>query len=111
VIAPYWYNGTWVFDDPAVGLQREPFVSGVPEVIDLLVENIPDAREGVRITFSEQPFPGYQMRLEWVREEVGGNWYRLADPPMEGWLCPALFRYFERAPQELYVRADPRTAS
>ena len=20
VIAPYWYNGTWVFDDPAVGL-------------------------------------------------------------------------------------------
>ena len=20
VVAPYWYKGTWVFDDPAVGL-------------------------------------------------------------------------------------------
>ena len=35
-IAPYWHEGvgTWVFDDPAAGLQQEPFVSGVPEMID-----------------------------------------------------------------------------
>src|SRR4051812_44473362 len=46
VVAPYWYNGTWVFDDAAVGLRREPFVAGVPEMIDVLVEDIPDAREG-----------------------------------------------------------------
>lgn len=26
VIAPYRYAGTWVFDDSAVGLKREPFV-------------------------------------------------------------------------------------
>jgi hypothetical protein len=26
---------------------------------------------------------------------------------MEGWLCPALFKYFEEAPPELYVQADP----
>ncbi len=25
VIAPYWYKGTWVFDDESVGLVREPF--------------------------------------------------------------------------------------
>lgn len=25
---------------------------------------------------------------------------------MEGWLCPALFRYFDDAPAELYVRAE-----
>ncbi len=37
VIAPYWYQGTWVFDDESVGLVREPFVSGVPEMIDELV--------------------------------------------------------------------------
>ena len=39
VIAPYWYNGTWVFDDPDAGLKREPFVAGVPEMIDLLVKD------------------------------------------------------------------------
>ena len=36
VIAPYWVEefGSWVFDDPAAGLQQEPFVGGVPEMID-----------------------------------------------------------------------------
>src|SRR4051794_30021833 len=24
VLTPYWYKGTWVFDDPDVGLRREP---------------------------------------------------------------------------------------
>jgi hypothetical protein len=25
---------------------------------------------------------------------------------VEGWLCPALFKNFDEAPPELYVRAD-----
>jgi len=109
VIAPYWLEGaqTWVFDDPATDLVQEPFVSGVPEMIDDLVADIPDARQGFRLVFSGQPFPGFQRRLEWVRAEMGGNWYRADEPPMEGWLCPALFRYFEEAPQELFVKAEP----
>ena len=51
VIAPYWLEdvGTWVFDDPAAELCREPFVSGVPEMIDVLVKNVPDARAGFRL--------------------------------------------------------------
>ena len=107
VIAPYWYKGTWVFDDPEVGLVREPFVSGVPEMINELVEDIPDARDGFRMTFSGGRFPDFQRELTWVREEDGGHWYRSEEPPMEGWLCPALFKYFDEAPAKLYVRADP----
>src|SRR5438128_440849 len=34
IIKPYWYERTWVFDDPATGLVREPFVAGVPEMIN-----------------------------------------------------------------------------
>jgi hypothetical protein len=110
VIAPYWKEtvATWVFDDPAVGLAQEPFVSGIPEMIDSLVENIPDARNGFRLLFSSAPFPGYQRKLRWLREEFGGNWYAADDPPMEGWLCPALFHYFEMAPAELYVKAEAK---
>jgi len=26
---------------------------------------------------------------------------------MEGWLCPA-FKYFEAAPKEIYVKAEPK---
>ena len=62
VIAPYWYEGTWVFDDDSVGLLREPFVSGVPEMIDELVQDIPDARAGFRLTFSSNPFPRRSLR-------------------------------------------------
>jgi hypothetical protein len=108
VIAPYRYNGTWVFDDPRAGLVREPFVGGVPEMIDLLVADIPAADKGFRLTFSTREFPGYQRKLTWVRGDAGGNWYRLEKPPMEGWLCPALFKYYREAPKELYVRADPK---
>ena len=32
-------------------------------------------------------------------------------PYREGWLCPALFRYFAKAPKELYVKAEPRTSA
>ena len=107
VIAPYWHYGTWVFDDPARGLQAEPFVSGVPEMIDQLVANIPDARNGFRLIFSAGPFPGFQKAFTLSREEFGGNWYRCAEPAMEGWLCPALFKYFDEAPKKLYARAEP----
>ncbi len=108
IIAPYRYHGTWVFDDASAGLKREPFVAGVPEMINVLVAKIPHADKGFRLTFSAKEFPGYQKKLRWVRGDSTGNWYRLDDPPMEGWLCPALFRYYRKAPKELYVKADPK---
>ena len=107
VVAPYWYKGTWVFDDPAVGLRREPFVAGVPEMIDVLVKDIPDSRDGFRLLFSANPFPGYHKRLDWLRGDSGGNYYRLDQPPIEGWICPAMFRYYKAAPKALYVKAEP----
>jgi hypothetical protein len=89
-------------------LEQEPFVNGIPEMIDSLVRDIPDARGGFRMLFSASPFPGYQRKLAWQREEMGGNWYASGDPPLEGWLCPALFRYFDRAPSELYVKVEAK---
>jgi hypothetical protein len=106
VIQPYWHSGTWVFDDDAVGLVREPFVAGVPEMIDVLVRDIPDARKGFRLLFSGGPFPGCQKKFTHVRGDIGGNWYRCDDPAMEGWLCPALFKYFEKAPEVIYAKAE-----
>ena len=111
VIFPYRHGGTWVFDDPAVGLLREPFVAGIPEMIDRLVEQIPHAASGFKLLFSSGPFPGYQVRVEHVREEHGGNWYRWPGENREGWLCPALFKYFDKAPAALYCRAEPLESS
>jgi hypothetical protein len=108
LIAPYWSSGTWVFDDPSVGLVKEPFVSGVPEILNTLVSAIPNARNGFRLLFSETPFPGWQDEFVRVREEYGGTWYRRAsDEKVEGWLCPALFKYYSKAPERLFIRAEP----
>jgi hypothetical protein len=108
VIYPYKYEGMWVFDDPDVDLRREPFVAGIDTMIDRLVQSIPNAEKGFRLLFSPTPFPGYTVKLEWRREEYGGNWYWSPDYQMEGWLCPALFKYFSEAPKELYGRAEPK---
>ena len=90
VIAPYKYQGTWVFDDPAVGLSREPFIAGIDTMIDKAVGDIPNAEKGFRAIFSASSFPGADWKLEWRREESGGNWYYSDRFKMEGWLCPAL---------------------
>ena len=107
VLRPYRHEGTWVFDDETVGLQREPFVLGIDVMLDRLTVDIPGAASGFRLIFSPQPFPGYTAKLEWRRDDYGGNWYFSPTYGIEGWLCPALFKYFEVAPKELYARAEP----
>ncbi|MFH1302291.1 MAG: DUF6717 family protein [Planctomycetota bacterium] len=108
VIAPYRHQGTWVFDDNSAGLVQEPFVAGVPEMIDVIVKDIPTADEGFRLLFSAKPFPEYQKKLIWLRGDQGGNYYRFEDSEMEGWICPAMFKYYETAPKALYVKAEPK---
>jgi hypothetical protein len=108
VIHPYKENGVWMFDDPRAGLVREPFVSGADDIIDRMVEGIPKAEQGVTIIFSANPFPGSHHAFDRVREETGGNWYHTPEYNMEGWLCPALFKYFETAPERLYVQVKCR---
>lgn len=105
VIAPYKYQGMWVFDDERVELVREPFVSGADTMIDKIVKDIPDAHDGFHLIFSATPFPGCNAKLLHLREEFGGNWYSWPESALEGWLCPALSKYFAQAPPEIYVRA------
>jgi len=112
IIAPYWASGTWVFDDANVGLVAEPFVSGAPAMIDQVIDlagiDLSDARrDGVRLLFSANPFPGFHKEALRVREDLGGNWYRFEEPELEGWLCPALFHYFDEAPERLFLKAEP----
>jgi hypothetical protein len=110
VIQPYRDKGTWVFDDAATGLRAEPFVNGMPEIIDRLVADIPDAAGGFRLTFSGEDFPDHEMVVDRA-ERYGRGWYYVEPRSgAKGWLCPALFRYFRDAPERIYARADPLRA-
>ncbi len=107
VIKPYRWEGLWVFDDPAVGLVREPFVAGADRMIDRATRDLPDADRGFLAVFSAGYFPDAQILLDWVRSEGGGDVYRWPEADMEGWLCPALLRYFPQAPKKLYIQVKP----
>jgi len=111
VIRPYKHVGLWVFDDERAGLVREPFVGGADVLIDRALEAKGiNGEDGFRLTFSAGEFPGYDHRFTWVRAGDGGNWYESQDFHTEGWLCPALFKYFDRAPEALYAKFDAQSA-
>lgn len=110
VIHPYKFEGLWVFDDERVGLDKEPFVSGADDMIDKLVSEVPNAEKGFNLLFSSNPFPGFDAELDWIREEFGGNWYGSTDLGMEGWLCPAMFKYFDEAPIKIFAQFKAKAA-
>ena len=110
---PYLLDGTcWVFDDERTGLKEEAFVLGMTEMISRVVEakGIPHAARGFAMSFSDRPFAGHDVELEWLRPDpAGGNWYAgtVVGEPMEGWLCPALLLYFQDPPPRIFVKCDP----
>jgi hypothetical protein len=110
-LQPYRYLDQWVFDDFTRGLVAEAFVCGMSEIIDevLLESEIDpvDVQDGFRMTFSTTAFPDHTHSLSWERgDEESGNWYRCDQTNQSGWLCPALFLFFPKAPERLYARAD-----
>lgn len=106
VIAPYKHLGMWVFDDERKGLTQEPFIAGADEIIDQWTAGIADAEGGFRLVFSPTPFPGHTLHLEWRRAETGGNVYYAKQLDREGWLCPALLKYFDSPPPEIFAKCE-----
>jgi uncharacterized protein DUF6717 len=108
VINPYKWEGMWVFDDDKVDLIREPFVFGADKIIDkaLALKGIKHPEKGFRLIFSAGPFPEFDLQFEWVRQGDGGNYYKSDEFQMEGWLCPALLKYFDDPPQEIYAKFE-----
>jgi hypothetical protein len=98
----------WVFDDNCTGLVQEPFVGGADAMIDCIVSDIPNAERGFILLFSGMPFPEYSIKLEWRRTDGSGNWYYSKQLDMEGWLCPALFKYFAEIPKEIFIQVKQK---
>ena len=83
-------------------------MAGIPEMMDEMVKDIPDATNGFRMLFSAQPFPGHTQKLTWRRGDKTGNWYYSEQYQKEGWLCPGLFKYYKDAPKVIYVKAEEK---
>ena len=104
-IAPYTTNGQWVFDDPARGLKAEPLVLGADALCDWLHEKY----GAFNVIFSANEIPEHDLLLEREGESgavSGGTQYVEANTSQRAWLCPALFKYFDEAPLNLYVKGN-----
>ena len=55
------------------GLSAEPFVAGVPEMIDVLVQDIPARPTAFGCYFPHGPFR-LPEELTWLRGDMGGNY-------------------------------------
>jgi hypothetical protein len=112
VINPYKWNGMWVFDDPAKGLDKEPLVCGADTMMDILAgEN-----ESAMVVFSSVEFPDHHFYIDWAapgnpmepNSRDDGDWY--IAPEFHNhrmWLCPALLKYFDNPPSRIYVKSSP----
>jgi hypothetical protein len=110
----YRHAGTWCFSDAERDLLHEPFVLGIPEMINILIRDKHSFVENskYRVTFAATPFPKTKFYLQRETPEANGYWYTLQeiDQPVqsrekapEGWLCPATLKFFDDFPAELYV--------
>jgi len=107
VIRPYRWNGMWVFDDPSCNLKREAFVCGADEIISRISEDIPNRNKGFILIFSEHAIPEATLVVHHEKKgERGiGDYYVHRPSGMRGWLCPALMKYFTKAPKAIYATA------
>lgn len=98
----------WVFDDEANKLAQEAFVAGMDEVIDLLVENIPNAYDGFTLCMREDvgsdefPFIAITHDTAMHHNLLGqSNYYWCNELSTKVWLCNNLYRYVDHTPQTI----------
>lgn len=104
IIYPYKHNNLWVFDDINEELLKEELTMGMEKIIEHLTYNLSNADHGFKCIFSNEPITDYDAILNHIDGENGGNWYKLKDTNMIGWLCPALYNYFNVAPKKIYLK-------
>lgn len=106
VLEMYRHAGTWVFTDEKRDLVNEPFVLGVPEIFDSVIEkqNL-KGNHLYRVIFSDQNFPLAHAKVEKISEEGGGAWYKHKKTP-PGWLCPATLKFFKEFPERIFFKIE-----
>jgi hypothetical protein len=113
----YPHSGTWCFTDEERGLIHEPFVLGIPDFIDEIIQtnDLGELDRTYRIIFSDFKFPKCQGKLVYAYEEDPGVWYLLrsveeTEPKVDlqaGWLCPATLKFFPEFPKSIFFRIEP----
>ncbi len=111
-IHSYVHNGAWVFDDESRELDKEPFVEGADLLLDAMSGR--DNYEYISqcsFYFSKNPLPNWDVKLTKESEDGYEGTYYMVDFPAKNaknegpiWLCPALLKFFDKSPKNIYVK-------
>ena len=108
VIMPYFDKSleAWVFDDEERGLKKEALVLGA----DLLCQRLYEKYGDFSASFSANYIPDSDIVLHRRTEpsRQNGTWYVEATTKQDTWLCPALFKFFNEAPDSIYLKVNPK---
>jgi Family of unknown function (DUF6717) len=105
VIYPYKHKGQWVFDDESKELDKEAFVAGADTLLDKLTDN----GSKCIVVFSEHNFPDAEHVVEIQGPEMDGTNYYSAELDHVLWLCPALLKYFNSPPENIFFQIKPQS--
>lgn len=98
----------WVFDDENHGLNKEGLVAGTDTLIELMLKE-----KNIKVTdkfyliFSDEKINNYDCKIKLLESnKLNGSWYYSDKYKLNNWLCPALFLYFKKAPDNLYIKIN-----
>jgi hypothetical protein len=103
-VRAYRENGIWFFDDEGKGIFKEPFVGGMSEIIDYILQKkfIRGGHRGIKLEFSDKSFENAE-KLQKI-EDLPDNWAKYEYEDREGMLCPVALQYFQEFPQEIFIK-------
>ena len=90
----------FAFDDDVTGLIREPFIGGANYHLDKFAGE----KNSCTVAFSNNKIPEYDVKLV-LQDTDAYNGSNYDDEDGRNvWLCPSLFKYFDPAPEEIYIK-------
>lgn len=127
VIEPYKNKGRWVFkrngkiyDMAPAGITDAvlaPLVFGVDRLITVSskLKNIENPETGFLLLFSNEYFPNADVKFILSEPKFDGWIYKVEElnfkgvmPEQAAWVCSYMLDYFERAPEILYLKMEPK---
>jgi len=132
IIMPYRHPDSpdiWVFDDEARDLVREPFIGEANQLLDYADEQLGGKgklvvffRSDMGVDPVHQHYDSVSVEAQLIETDATGSTYS-AEVSHDGavhfmadnmWLCPALLKYFDKAPKRIHaaiVRRNSRHKS
>ena len=124
-IRPFKKDGRWVFQkdgktwEMAPGQLTDatlsPIIVGADRMIlnGCALKNIPNPENGFLVLFSEQWFPGCDVKLAFKENKFDGWLYDVESQSLNGvmpgqgaWICPYMKMYYKEPPKTLYLKME-----